>query len=85
MERMSDDGLAIWRYSPDGETRCGVRRRDDYTIGEESVSARGAQEGGEVVPEVAESRDYSGVYSNGQSDPHQSQRAASPSVPDTLV
>ena len=57
-----------------------MRRRDDYAIGKESV--RGERE---VERERSErgrgewrSRDYSAVYSNGQSDPHQSQRAAPP-------
>lgn len=34
--------------------------------------------------ETEHGRDYSAVYSNGQSDPHQSQRAP-PNIPDTLV
>lgn len=75
------DAVAIWRYSPDSEARdTGMRRRDDYAIGKESV--RGERE---VERERSErgrgewrSRDYSAVYSNGQSDPHQSQRAAPP-------
>lgn len=34
--------VAIWRYSPDSEARdTGVRRRDDYAIGKESVRPEG--------------------------------------------
>lgn len=76
------DAVAIWRYSPDSEARdTGMRRRDDYAIGKEGVRA----EEREDQKEGGRSRDYSAVYSNGQSDPHQSQRAAPPSTPDTLV
>lgn len=93
--RRGDDGnewrgcrtaVAIWRYSPDSEAcGAGVRRRDDYAIGKESVRPWGSVRKRGRKREMWRSRDYSAVYSNGQSDPHQSQRAAPPSIPDTLV
>lgn len=54
------DAVAIWRYSPDSEARdTGMRRRDDYAIGKESVggerevererSERGRGSGGVVI------------------------------------
>jgi len=38
----------------------------------------------ELERERERGRDYGAVYSNGQPDPHQSQRAP-PNIPDTLV
>lgn len=41
------DAVAIWRYSPDSEARdTGMRGRDDYAIGKESVRVEGGARGG---------------------------------------
>lgn len=91
--------VVIWRYSPDSHARPvrteagerkGMRKCDDCTIGKECQAGgeedrpRESELEREREREREYGRDYSAVYSNGQSDPHQSQRAP-PNIPDTLV
>lgn len=61
----------------------GLKECEEALVEREREEVRGGDRERERVR--WRSRDYSAVYSNGQSDPHQSQRAAPPSIPDTLV
>lgn len=86
--------VVIWRYSPDSHARQDGRKRNEEEGDEEvrwlydgqgvSGLRGGRLRESELEREREHGRDYSAVYSNGQSDPHQSQRAP-PNIPDTLV